>query len=407
MIGTVRGMMRSKKEVAGLPAPIASFRSNASGVKLDSLKVLVEAQQDLHGYDKPWAGGGGKNLLNDTTGTHTINANTDKTEIIGDVYLEANTTYTISCKQTPAPLTSFVRNIFVVVGGGTATYNPAGNDYTIKPMTFTPTVSDTYSIRVWGNTLSANTTYSEFQVEKGSTPTSYAPYENICPITGWSGANVTRTGKNLFDNASPILGRYLNDIGGQILGSGWNISDYIPIKGGQTYHFKPNSTLGGSAYGYFYTADSVASTIAESRFRSGEITITAPSEARYVRFSYRDTSSDIQLELGSTATAYEPYNGNTYTIQFGDTYYGCELDVTNGVLRVIHGYIEFDGTENWINVGGSYPFAFQIDTGVSNKVDNPISAQGITTNLFPQATTDVPTSNAIRWQVGGWFQRPC
>lgn len=81
--------------------------------------------------------------------------------------------------------------------------------------------------------------------------------------------------------------------------------------------------------------------------------------------------------------------------------YGGELNLTTGVLTVTHGYIEFDGSENWVNVGGNYPFAFQIDTGISNKVDNPISAQGITSNLFPQATTDVPSSNAIRWQVGG------
>jgi len=48
----------------------------------------------------------------------------------------------------------------------------------------------------------------------------------------------------------------------------------------------------------------------------------------------------VQIELGSTATTYEPYNGNTYTISFGDTYYGGELDVTNGVLRVTHGYVD-------------------------------------------------------------------
>ena len=118
----------------------------------------------------------GKNLFNDTTGTHTINANTATTLLIGEVYLEANITYTISCKQTPAPLTSFLRNTLLVIGGGTTTYNSAGNDYTIKPMTFTPTVSDTYNIMVWGHTLSATTTYSEFQVEEGSTATAYEAY---------------------------------------------------------------------------------------------------------------------------------------------------------------------------------------------------------------------------------------
>ena len=167
-----------------------SFDNNCVS-PMDNLECAVEAVQDLHGYSKPWSGGGGKNKFNDTTGTHTINANTDVILVIGDVYLEANTTYTISCKQTPAPLTSFVRNTLFVVGGGTTTYNPAGNDYTIKPMVFTPTVSGTYSVRVWGHTLSANTTYSQFQVEKGSTATAYEPYSNICPISGFSSCTIT------------------------------------------------------------------------------------------------------------------------------------------------------------------------------------------------------------------------
>ena len=45
--------------------------------------------------------------------------------------------------------------------------------------------------------------------------------------------------------------------------------------------------------------------------------------------------------------------GNTYTIQLGDTYYGGSLDVTTGVLTVDKGYKLFDGSddENWTFTG--------------------------------------------------------
>ena len=150
--------------------PVISFNSSYNAPIIDIEAEITSSTNTINLVRT------GKNKFNDTTGPHTINANTDVTLVIGDIFLEANTTYTISCKQTPAPLTSFVRNTLYIIGGGTTTYNPAGNDYTIKPMTFTPTVSGTYNIRVWGHTLSADTTYSEFQVETGSQATSFEPY---------------------------------------------------------------------------------------------------------------------------------------------------------------------------------------------------------------------------------------
>ena len=39
------------------------------------------------------------------------------------------------------------------------------------------------------------------QIELGSSATSYAPYSNICPISGFTGVNVPVKGKNLFNLA--------------------------------------------------------------------------------------------------------------------------------------------------------------------------------------------------------------
>ena len=43
---------------------------------------------------------------------------------------------------------------------------------------------------------------------------------------------------------------------------------------------------------------------------------------------------DIQLEINSVPTPYEPYRGSTITLPFGQTVYGGELDWTTGVLTV-------------------------------------------------------------------------
>jgi len=42
----------------------------------------------------------------------------------------------------------------------------------------------------------------------------------------------------------------------------------------------------------------------------------------------------FMIEVGSTATTYEPYTGDTYTFPFGQTVYGGTLNVTTGVLTI-------------------------------------------------------------------------
>jgi hypothetical protein len=50
-----------------------------------------------------------------------------------------------------------------------------------------------------------------------------------------------------------------------------------------------------------------------------------------------------QLEIGSTATAYEPYSGTTVTVDLDGTRYGGTLDVLTGVLTVDRAMLTFDG----------------------------------------------------------------
>lgn len=96
-----------------------------------------------------------------------------------------------------------------------------------------------------------------------------------------------------------------------------------------------------------------------------------------VRLDATFTISDVQLEVGNQATAYEPYSNicpisgfsalnvtladgdmqtvDTKTVNFGQTVYGGVADVTNGKVNVTHGYIDL-GSLTWskqTSVGGT------------------------------------------------------
>ena len=134
--------------------------------------------------------------------------------------------------------------------------------------------------------------------EQDGTPTPDSPVE----IRSVVEPVLTVAGKNLLDRSTEETG-YINSSGNPAPSGDWRRSDYIPVVAGATYTFEPNSTSGVSARGCWYDADQgVLST-----FPSGPTTQHAPTGAAYVRVSYRATSTNVQLEVGTVATAYTPY----------------------------------------------------------------------------------------------------
>ena len=90
----------------------------------------------------------------------------------------------------------------------------------------------------------------------------------------------------------------------------------------------------------------------------GSVTKMLPTTAKYVYIGLRvlnGTSINqdnifVQLEKGSTATDYEPYQGDTYTTDLGQTVYGGTLDVVTGELVVDRAMVTLDGSsdEAWV-----------------------------------------------------------
>jgi len=172
---------------------IASFDDGAS-MPLKSLIVGIEPVQDLHGYDAPWVGGSGKNKCDNkdatTNSNGTVNLTTNGT--YGDVV--AGTTYAFSFDvlETNAQAVQVrLNNANNSITGGSYTAGTLVQG-TRNTLVFTPSESGT--INFWANTnafTASKKVFDNVQLEVGNQATTYQPYANICPISGWDECNVT------------------------------------------------------------------------------------------------------------------------------------------------------------------------------------------------------------------------
>lgn len=198
-----------------LSGDIVSFE-NEGNKAFKSLTLPISPVQSLNGYDGPWPGGAGKNKLPNTekrtsTGsgvtwvpndigevacTGTPTANTYKN--YGHVVLPAGT-YTVTGIPETAPITGS-RNAGLRVTKGAYTY---GSDADLLALISFPTAtSGTFTIeeeadvylRLYVYTTSGTITDFVFKPMirlSSEADDTWEPYENICPISGWDGANVT------------------------------------------------------------------------------------------------------------------------------------------------------------------------------------------------------------------------
>ena len=143
----------------------------------------IEPVQDLHGYSNPWPGGGGKNLCSGVTRYSTTNY---VTPIIA---LTAGQAYTVNFTAASNASAMYLRKKEEIDISGTAEQRTYSGQ---NRWTFTPQETTTYILQIYksGTDGWGTETLDNFQLEKGSSATDYEPYSNVCPITGWTGANI-------------------------------------------------------------------------------------------------------------------------------------------------------------------------------------------------------------------------
>lgn len=187
-------------EVSGLPAEIATFNDGADA-PLYKCVVNVEAVQDLHGYDNPWSAGGGKNMLPITQSDvyPRIDNGITLDKLVDDagnwIGFKLNGTATANTDFWFAGLNlSAGINRYITIGL-TSQYN--GLQMVIAPSYIGVQTNIVTSNAIDGVYLgiASGTVFNDLVIQPmicldSESDKSYAPYSNICPISGHSEANL-------------------------------------------------------------------------------------------------------------------------------------------------------------------------------------------------------------------------
>ena len=162
--------------------------------------------------------------------------------------------------------------------------------------------------------------------------------ENVRPIVGWDAVNVWKGGKNLlgtlrqgvYDNDTFRLGS-LNDNRFRSFSLYLHKGTYVVSTNAEISVFRCFTNYNNSSY----------NTAIVSSSTNVFFFIFEMKKDGYIYSSFRhpdntewDNDSLVQLELGTTPTAYEPYRGETIAVALGQTVYGGTLDVGTGTLTV-------------------------------------------------------------------------
>lgn len=183
---------------------------------------------------------------------------------------------------------------------------------------------------------------------------------NICPISGHTEVNVVRTGKNLVKVSADSLDNsqkstsVITDSGITVTATGTygRRMDVFTVEIGKTYTLSFKGESDGDFHCVYVqsaanwsNASVIARLYPETTEGSFSYTFTATTNVLalgwYVTASASSgymTIKDLQLELGSTATSYEPYNGQTYNTTLPSTTYGGNNEFVSGVLTSTMGY---------------------------------------------------------------------
>lgn len=178
---------------------------------------------------------------------------------------------------------------------------------------------------------------------------------NIRPISGRTGAKLTKCGKNLLPNVREATETYggitfTNHGDGSYTLDG-TATTYVQFVDTASFWLAPGTYVLSGGYG---TTSQLRSADGLTTFGHSDGSPFTFNVATEVRFRQTLGAGSVfngrrfypQLELGSTATEYTPYQGETFSASFGQTVYGGTLDWGKGVLTVDRAIVTLAGTEN-------------------------------------------------------------
>ena len=232
--------------------------------------------------------------------------------------------------------------------------------------------------------------------------------ENVRPISGRTELNVSRTRFNMWDEEWEVGG--ISEYGNNTTSTA-NIrsKNYITILPSAAYYLYVGSNVNMR---YFYYDENKNFILWGD---GNNVVRTAPKNARYLRFrmvqAYGTTyKNDICINLSDPTKngTYEPYEGNTYSVNWeteAGTVYGGTLDVVSGKLMVDRAKTTLDGTNTVANVVVKDGFTNCRISGYT-----PVAKNYATPTTYPKAVCsdakviavyyawqnqDIPTANSF------------
>lgn len=241
--------------------------------------------------------------------------------------------------------------------------------------------------------------------------------DNVRPISGWTGVTLTRCGKNLLSKAAAGTqtsrgitftsngdGSYT--IKGTSTGSisiEFTTEVPITIPVGAYLHVGNTGALNGNIAFVPRFTDGTTVSFAftvENRvwkISDGYVGKTIKAIGIYVNgVQTVDVTLKPMMCLDGASGEFEPYHGDTYTAEFGQTVYGGTLDWATGILTVTHGQIAAYAGESlpgaWISDRDVYAPGTVPTTGaqVVYKLATPTAIQ-----LTPQQITALDGTNTV------------
>lgn len=157
--------------------------------------------------------------------------------------------------------------------------------------------------------------------------------ENVRAISGYDGVTVTRCGKNLLDISLPYS---FSPDGSNRFSRDLNLTGTFVFSAQIDYTDQGMST--SALFSYVVNGSTKYISAGNS---NGETVISGHlSKLSLINWSSSTgTINKIQLELGSTPTSYEPYQGSTATLTLPETIYGGTVDVVTGAGSKTWGFI--------------------------------------------------------------------
>ena len=168
--------------------------------------------------------------------------------------------------------------------------------------------------------------------------------DNVRPITGWDSVQVTRCGKNLLDYAQLTAAIIAYGLTSEKIGDNIIRVSGVATKTGASLSFLVCYSAQTSLQGKGYTIFAMPISGAEKLKSAYGLRTAGERSIAIVAELVKNTSYDMRFQLmitadNSTPAAYEPYQGNDYTLTLPETIYGGTVDAVTGAGSKTWGFI--------------------------------------------------------------------